>query len=591
MIRDLKRVWELMHGHRWSFLLLTVFEIVPNTMINILFSFTLKQIIDYFVENDPGALDRAITFGIITITGGVFLLPVTIFLYNRKIERLMRDIRIRTFRHLQRLPVRFFESHHSGDMLSRINKDIESYRTFLNTVNRFFSLLANIVIMAPYFMLLDLRFGTIAFALGAVTAVINVKFIEPVRGRLKKIHEDTGKMAEEATESITGFTVIKLFNLGGRFLSRFYEKLEALFGQQMGYSRLEALLRGANSFIGWTNRGGLTVIGCFLVVNGMLEPGNLIATIMASGSVAWSMADISHTLTTLQEAFAGTDRLYDLFDEQPEPEAYGAAGGSGVRNAQALGAESAGAAVLSPGLSLRNVRFGYIDGRPVLHGVSIDVPESNRVALVGPSGGGKSTIVKLVMGLYPMWNGDIALLGRSMNELPLVELRDLISYVPQDAFVFNGTVRENIGYGRTRAKLEDIVDAAGRANIHEFILTLPDQYETQVGERGVKLSGGQRQRVAIARAILKDAPILLLDEATSSLDSESELLVQQALSDFMRGRTSLVIAHRLSTIEDADTIYVINDGRVVDRGTHAELIERRGLYSDLYYTGDRKSIG
>ncbi len=570
MINDLRRVWALLHGHRYSFLLLTTVELLPNTALNILFSFTLKQIIDFFVEDRSVALEAAIVFGIITIVTGVLILPSVIFLYERKIERLMRDIRVRVFRHLQTLPVRYFESQHSGDMLSRINKDLESYRTFLSTVNRLFFLVANIVIMAPYFLLLDMRFGIIAFALGALTAVINVKFIEPVRERVKKIHQDTGRMAQEATEYITGFTVIKLFNLGHRFLTRFFEKLKDLFNEQLEYLKLDAFLYGANSFIGWVNRGGLTVIGCFLVVKGMLEPGNLIATIMASGVVAWSMSDITRTLTTIQEAFAGTDRLYDLFNEPSEPDTYPAVDSS-VESQRPVG------------ICLSRVRFGYFDEVQVLHGVSIEVPVASRVALVGPSGGGKSTIVKLVMGLYPIWGGTITILGRTMSKVPLVELRDLISYVPQDAFIFNGTIEENISYGKPGADREEIENAAKRANIHEFIVTLEDGYRTQVGERGVKLSGGERQRVAIARAILRNAPILLLDEATSSLDSESEHLVQDALADFMKDRTSLVIAHRLSTIEDADTIYVIHEGRVVDHGSHEELIGKTGIYGELYY--------
>jgi len=228
------------------------------------------------------------------------------------------------------------------------------------------------------------------------------------------------------------------------------------------------------------------------------------------------------------------------------------------------------------------VRFSYSDGLPILQEVSFDIQEGQVAALVGPSGSGKSTIFRLLMGHYPVPYGRVTVFGKPLHAYSLRELRDLFAFVPQDAYLYSGSVLENIRYGKPGASEEEITAAAKASYAHDFILELPEGYHTLVGERGARLSGGQRQRIAIARALIKNAPVLLLDEATSSLDSESEELVQQALQVLMRGRTTIAIAHRLSTIEHADIIYVMEAGRVVEQGRHAELVGQAGLYNKLY---------
>jgi ABC-type multidrug transport system fused ATPase/permease subunit len=233
-------------------------------------------------------------------------------------------------------------------------------------------------------------------------------------------------------------------------------------------------------------------------------------------------------------------------------------------------------------LGFQNVYFSYADGRSTLQGITFDIQEGHVAAVVGPSGSGKSTIFRLLMDYYPVKSGSVSILGKALHSYALRDLRNLFAFVPQDAYLYTGTVMENIRYGRPDASEDEITAAATAAYAHQFIQELPEGYQTLVGERGARLSGGQRQRVAIARALLKKAPFLLLDEATSALDSESETLVQQALDVLMRGRTTIVIAHRLSTIENADIIYVVDNGRVVERGKHQELIGKEGLYHHLY---------
>jgi ATP-binding cassette, subfamily B, bacterial len=261
-------------------------------------------------------------------------------------------------------------------------------------------------------------------------------------------------------------------------------------------------------------------------------------------------------------------------DTAPEPEYYPAT--------EVLPAPTLSPTPPSSVLAFQDVHFSYDDDRATLQGITLDVQEGAVAAVVGPSGSGKSTLFRLLMGYYPVESGSVSLLDKPLHAYTLRELRDLFAFVPQDAYLYTGTVRENIRYGRPDASEAEITAAATAAYAHQFIQELPDGYQTLVGERGARLSGGQRQRIAIARALLKQSPFLLLDEATSALDSESETLVQQALETLMQGRTTLVIAHRLSTIENADIIYVVDDGQVVERGRHQALIGQEGLYHHLY---------
>jgi ABC-type multidrug transport system fused ATPase/permease subunit len=274
-------------------------------------------------------------------------------------------------------------------------------------------------------------------------------------------------------------------------------------------------------------------------------------------------------ISRIQAALAASDRILELLDSPVEPERYPLQPGAQGNPQDAL-------------IQFDRVTFGYNGDQNILNSVSFTIQSGQFVAFAGPSGGGKSTLFKLLLGCYPAKDGAIYVSGREIPEYRLADLRELFAYVPQDAYLFSGTIQENIRYGKPGASESEIQAAAKAAFAHEFITEFPSGYQTVVGERGARLSGGQRQRIAIARALLKDAPILLLDEATSALDSESEQIVQQALEVLMRGRTTLVIAHRFSTILSADRIYVMDEGHVAEQGSHDELIAARGLYARLY---------
>jgi ATP-binding cassette subfamily B protein len=317
---------------------------------------------------------------------------------------------------------------------------------------------------------------------------------------------------------------------------------------------------------------GILVFGLFLVMDGTLALGSIWAIVYLQGNTNIMFAYLGGFINYLQQCLAGASRVLELLDRPSEPLRY-----------PALSTQAVSPVTESSMVALKDIAFSYEDEEEaILHGISLSAAQGQRIALVGPSGGGKSTVIKLLMGFYATQAGDIVVGNQPISKYTLTELRQMMAYVPQDAYLFDGTIEENIRYGKPEASKDDVVAAAKAANAHDFIIEQANGYATPVGERGAKLSGGQRQRIAIARALLKDAPILLLDEATSALDSESEQLVQAALDVLMQGRTTLAIAHRLSTIENADRIYVIEKGQVVEQGQHHELLARGGLYSTLY---------
>ncbi|NSW92206.1 MAG: ABC transporter ATP-binding protein [Firmicutes bacterium] len=566
LIKDISKVWNLIGGNRARLALTAVSTGLGDAMLNISFSYALKSMVDYFIYKTPGSLSLAAVSLMIVIVFGGILLPVVIYQSNKCEALIMNQLRVRLFNHFQKMPIRYFEEHHTGDTLARVNKDINAVQTAITSLQEFVALFIRLAMSLPYILMLDTRLGLFMVAMGILTMYFNTKFRMPMRERSKAIHERNSELTEQMTENVTGFNVIKTYNLSDRFFNIYRNKMNDVLNAQIKFNRTEAFLYSSNALVGWLGYGGLGVIGAYFVLIGMMEAGSLVGSLSISGNITWGIVELGRMSATLQKAFAGSDRVYEILNQPAEPERYSTKGTGG-----------------NYGVAIKNGSFSYGKGNEVVNGLNIFVEKGKIAALVGYSGGGKSTIIKLLLGFYEMQEGEMTINGKGLNEYTLDELRNQVAYVPQDAYIFNGTIRENILYGNNEANEEDVINAAINANAHEFIMAQPDGYDTVVGERGIRLSGGQRQRIAIARAILKNAPILLLDEATSSLDSESEYLVQEALEKLMVGKTSIVVAHRLSTVEKADVIYFIKDGKVVEEGSHNELLKKNGYYSELYY--------
>ncbi|MFP4228203.1 MAG: ABC transporter ATP-binding protein [Salinivenus sp.] len=482
-------------------------------------------------------------------------------------ERVVADLRTRVYRHLHRQSLRFFSTHRTGDLTSRLTNDVGSVRSAVtdalsNLLTQSLSLLGSVVLM----VVLNWRLSLIIFLVVPAVTGFAVYFGRKIRALARRIQDRLADTTAVAEEALVAIRVVKAFARSDYEVARYTDAVEDLFGTARYRVLVSALFSAAVGLLFFGALVGIFWYGGLEVLAGRLTEGDLVAFIFYAFNIARSVGSLSQLYSTFNSAAGATERLFDLLDTEPDLQ------------------DAPDAIALPPvdgHLRFEDVTFSYDAGRPVLDDISLDVSAGETVALVGPSGAGKSTLVHLIPRFYDPQEGRITVDGHDLRTVTRQSLRAQIAAVSQDVQLFNTTIEDNIRYGRLDASDDAVRDAARAANAHDFIVSLPDGYDAEVGERGVKLSGGQRQRVAIARALLRDARILLLDEATSSLDSATEALVQDALDRLMQGRTTIIIAHRLSTVQAADRIVVLNDGRIVQRGTHAELMQEGGLYGRL----------
>jgi ATP-binding cassette subfamily B protein len=563
---DVSRIFELIGTHMTSYITCVVISAICGTVMNISFANSVKLLINVFIYDNRELIPKIILFVSTSVVTGCILRPVFVYLQNREIENIIRDIRIKCFLVLQEFPTSYFEKKHSSETFTAINRAIDTTRESITFIINMVENIISVLLVIPYIISLDLRFGLIAIFISVLSSVFNAKVRLPLRNRSRSVWQEYDIVSKRVIESVTGFNIMKMFGLQEHMKKKFDKATGYLLSMQKRLTRISALIFGMNAFIGWFNNAFLSILGCWFVLTGTMDASVLVASVMVSSNFTWGIIFFGENLARLQEAFEGIDILYRLFNEEKELSSYITDGNSDDLS-----------------VSFKDIEFGYEQNKPVICTLSFEAKEGSCIALVGNSGGGKSTIAKLVLGLYPVWDGEITIMGKALKEYTLEELRNKIAYVSQDAYIFNDTIKENILIGNPLASDEEIQIAADKANAHTFIMQQKDGYGTLIGERGVKLSRGQRQRIAIARAILKNAPILVLDEATSSLDNESEVLVQSALNTVMEGKTSIIIAHRLSTVENADVIYFIDNGVVVEQGTHQSLLDKKGRYCELYY--------
>ena len=506
---------------------------------------------------------------------GVFALQAIIgfgriYLFSYVTEHMLANLRRDTYEHLLKLPMTFFASRRVGELNSRISADVALLQdTFTTTLAE---LVRQMIIITVGIILLTALSPSLTLTMLAsvpVVAVVAVVFGRFIRKLSKQVQDKIADTNVVVDETLQGIQSVKAFaNEGWEALRYGRSVLEA-----RGLALKGARWRGAFvSFIILCMFGAIVFViwrGVHLKEEGAMSTGELVTFIMYSVFIGASIGSIPEYITNVLKAIGATERLMDIHDEAAESISL-------AKENEPL--------KLAGRIAFKNVAFHYASrpDMPVLQDVTFSAEPGDRIALVGPSGAGKSTIASLVLRFYDPVSGSVLIDGKDARDYPLTALRDRMAIVPQEVLLFGGTIRENIAYGKPGASQAEIESAARKANAHDFITSFPQSYDTVVGERGVQLSGGQRQRVAIARAVLKDPAILILDEATSALDSESERLVQEALDELMKGRTSLVIAHRLSTVRYANCILVLDNGRVVQSGPHDELIaDVDGLYHSL----------
>ncbi|TDJ58972.1 MAG: ABC transporter ATP-binding protein [Nitrospina sp.] len=553
-----------------TFVTLTLGFAVLTTLLDLVPPWLIKVIVDRLVDHvDDGGLYAFVLALVLVYFGRNYSNYKRILINNRLEQKVVFDIRSHVYRALQKLSLNYFENRSTGEIMSRVNDDVTHVeRIFIDGVEQVVT--ATLTLIGIMIILFYLHWKLAVASLIPIPFLVIGAWKYTVRAHslYHQARERDAKMNGILQDTISGIKETLAFNRQRHEVKRFEQRSGDYCKSTLEVMRLWAVYSPAMMFMGSLGTVAIILYGIGLVQAQEITVGTLIAFIWYL-SLFYTPINQLHTLNhMLQHALASSDRLFEIIDAQPDvvedPDP--------VHPATPVHGE----------VVFDAVNFAYVPAKQVLHQVSFTLRPGEKVALVGHTGSGKSTLVKLLMRFYDTDDGQIRIDGHPLRKLSLAYLREQVGLVSQEPFLFNGTVEENILYGKLDANRAEVERAARAAHAHEFIEQLPNGYETLIGERGVKLSGGERHRLAIARVFLKDPPILVLDEATASVDTETEIKIKEALSQLMALRTTLVIAHRLSTLEGADRVLVLKGGRLIESGTHKELIQADSEYANLF---------
>ncbi|MBP3889003.1 MAG: ABC transporter ATP-binding protein [Cellulosilyticum sp.] len=523
----------------------------------VLGSLVIKEL---FALAEQGTLEGLLGLLVRTLVIGTVIVVLSICAtvgYNDEAKRAETKVNKMIFMKAMRLPMSYYENHHTGDFMSRLTHDSMLVGGIFGSRLRrtLMPILMTIVCIIPMFCLsFQVTIGLLG--LNIVLLSINMLMVRP----MKKVGKQEALASKDLTTKITnilqGIETLKIFSAKETIIREYDEANKQYSKVQKKSGCYGAILSAFNTAFNFLGLLLFLALGIYYIEKGIVTLGDLAAIYTIYGQFSWSFLQIGRYIPNLAHCIATAERMYEFWDLEEEPVAY--LMGEALERESIKTNEQKSKIQNPPMVSFENITFGYEEGKQkILEDFNLSVEKGTSVAITGESGRGKSTLAKLLLGFYPIEKGNIYIDGQSVSELGLEKIRDLIAYVPQEPYLYDVSILENIGYGKKGATFDEIVVAAKAANAHEFILKQPNGYDTVVGERGSKLSGGEKQRIAIARAILKNAPILLLDEATSALDNESEYLVQEAIGKLMKDRTTLMIAHRPSTIATADVKVVM----------------------------------
>ncbi len=571
-----KRLWRYLRPY-WRLQLLTLLATASAAVLQLTLPAALQFLIDKGIpemvarKGEPGFWHNAVWFGVVVV--GVYAL---VFLFSwlrdylgaRVGGSIIADIRSQLFVHLERLSLRFHQKHQVGEILSRLMSDVSRVQELFTNI--LVSALANLMFLAAiltYLLATNWLLTLLSLIPIPLTWYLTHKFGQRINRVSREYQETNATLSARLQESLVGLKTIKAFGREAHEQGRVDAVLDRLKRVIVRFSVTQSISRSSVMILSFMGVIVVLAIGSYLIVIDRMSLGALMAFFLLMSWMIQPIQVLASSKVEIQSIMASVDRVFEYLDapvdviEAPQP----------VSLAQSRGE-----------IVFDRVCFAYDDQGFALTGFSLTIPARQKIAIVGPSGGGKSTIISLIMRFYDPQSGMITLDGVDLRRLSFASLRRQIALVDQDPLLFNATIFENIAYGKPDASRDEILAAARVANIHQFVEALPDGYSTMVGERGVTLSGGEKQRLCLARAVIKDPAVLLLDEATSALDSISEKLIQEALERILESKTAVIVAHRLSTVQRADRIIALQNGQIVDSGKHSELLQNSAIYRELY---------
>jgi len=565
----LKRFLRYYKPHR-KMLILDMLAALLISVIGMVYPIVTRKMLNDYIPNRMYA--TIVVAGLIVLTLYVVRMLLRYFVqyYGHIIGvRMQSQMRLDLFTHLEKLPFRFYDNHETGRIMTRITSDLfEVCELAHHGPENLLISSVMILLSFGYLCSIDLILTLIIFICVPILVVVTLHFRKAMRQAFDDRRKSNGTINAAVESSITGIRVTKAYTNADKEIVKFMAGNEQFVDASRRAYHAMAKFHSSTAFVTDIFNVFILIAGGLFMYAGRIDFADYSTFIVSVNLFINPVNTLINFMEQFQNGVSGFKRFIEIMDEAPEQEAPDA---EELKDVQGV-------------IDFQNVTYAYDPTKEVLHDVNLHLEKGRKLALVGPSGGGKTTLCHLLPNFYRLEEGDGAILidGQDIRTLTLESIRRNIGIVQQDVFLFAGTIRDNILYGRPTATEEEMVEAAKRANIHDYVMTLEKGYDTEIGERGVKLSGGQKQRLSIARVFLKDPAILILDEATSALDNTTEVLIQQALDELCKGRTTLVVAHRLSTIRNADEIAVVMNGRITERGTHEELMAAGGTYKSLY---------
>lgn len=568
--RTIGRILKYAARYKGSLALAMVFAV-----LYVIATLTAPVLIGYAIDNiiDKGAVDFAAVGQLLLMTG-ITVLACAVFqwlmgLFVNAVSYLtVQDIRNDIFTKFNTVPLKTIDAQPHGDLISRMINDTDNIGTgLLQGITQLFSGIVMILCTLGFMLMLNVIIALVVVVITPLSMFVAAFITRLSQRQFREQSKTQGEMSAYIEEYVGQQKLVKAFGYEEEAQQGFEEINERLrvSGQQSQF--YSSLANPSTRFVNGLVTTAVCITGAVSVINGSLTVGQISAFITYANQYTKPFNEVTGVIPQLQSALAGADRVFELLDspdQEPDPE------------------QPAIVKSCKGQIDIEHVSFSYSPDKPLITDFALHVKAGSKIAIVGPTGCGKTTFINLLMRFYDVTGGDIKIDGQSIYDMKRDDLRSLYGMVLQDSWLYNATVRENIAYGKPEATLDEVKDAAKRAFIHRFIERMPDRYDTMITEEGANLSQGQRQLMCIARVMLCDPPMLILDEATSSIDTRTELKIQEAFNNMMKGRTSFIVAHRLSTIKEADVILVMKDGHIIEQGSHAELMSRNGFYTKLY---------